>query len=489
MYRLRSMNKFLTKFGLRFASTTDEAQFVEQFTLGDLGRTRYAMVLGAVVYSAFSVWDWILDPRAWIVTLAIRLSVAVLVLLPLAAVLFWRRAHRFAEPIYLAYCIVPGCALSLIFLQIENGFDHGSAGLIIVILFVSTLLPLRILSLATFCAVTLICFALCESLTASERPGLRFIAYFEIGIAYLLSLYAVGAREIQARRQFRTTLALQSEKERSEASLIELRETQVHLVQAEKLASLGQLVYGMAHEVSTPLGLALTTSTVLEGDLKRLIGNVEAREVRRSDLTQGTARLNQGIHLLLSNLRRATDLVHSFRQVATNEASEDRRQFELRSWIVELMTTLRPLLQRKGLEMKLTCADGIMIDTFPGALAQVMRTLALNAAVHGYSNNQTGVFELSVMELAESGRIRMAFTDDGAGIADENLPRVFDPFFTTTRDKGSAGLGLHIVFNLVVSTMGGRISVVSSPGMGARFIVDLPYQTDIKGKRIIDEAH
>ena len=295
---------------------------------------------------------------------------------------------------------------------------------------------------------------------------------------YALSLYAVGAREIQARNQFRIAQALQAETQRSEASLIELRETQIHLIQTEKLASLGQLVSGVAHEVSTPIGLALTTSTVLEADLNRLISTVESQQVRRSDLAHGVQRLSEGIRLLLSNLRRATELVHSFRQVATNEANRDRRQFEARGWILELMSTLQPLLQRKGLTMRLICRDGIIIDTYQGALAQVIRTLALNAAVHGYSGNQKGDFQLVVEELKDIGRLQMQFIDDGVGIAPQNLSRVFDPFFTTRRDKGSTGLGLHIVFNLVVSTLKGRISVKSDPGQGTCFTLDLPSDVD-----------
>ncbi|AWN42939.1 sensor histidine kinase [Methylobacterium durans] len=467
------MHKPLIQLGLRFEQPADERDFVRHFTLDDLGRTRAAMLLGAFVYCAFAVWDWILDPAAWTTTLAIRLAVAGLVLLPLTAALGSRPAQGSAESIYLAYCAVPGCVLSLIYLQLEPGFEHAAAGMIIVILFVSTLLPLRLTSLAIFCVLTWTCFALCESFAVHERAGMRFVNNFEIGMAYALSLYAVGAREFRARRQFQTERALRREKERSEAALAELRDAQAHLVQAEKLASLGQLVAGVAHEINTPLGLALTTSTAVEGDLKQFVRTIESGQVRRSDLTLAIARLREGMGLLFSNLTRAADLVTSFKQVAVDQANEERRAFALGPWLRELMSTLGPLLRRKGHEMRIQCEDGIVLDSYPGALAQVISNLALNAVIHAYPEGRTGHLDLTVSRLDESG-LRLVFSDDGLGIPADHLQKVFEPFFTTRRDQGSTGLGLHIVFNLVVSRLQGRIELASGAGTGTRFTITLP---------------
>ncbi|GJE41197.1 sensor histidine kinase [Methylobacterium soli] len=477
------MYTFLTRLGLRFEQNADEDRFVERFTLDDLGRTRAAMVLGAFVYCAFAVWDWILDPTIWTTTLAIRLAVAALVLLPLTAALTRPSAQRWAEPIYLAYCLVPGCVLSLIYLLLEPGFDHAAAGMIIVILFVSTLLPLRLPSLIAFCVVTWIVFAACESFATHERAGLRFVNNFEIGMAYALSLYAVGARELRARRQFRTEQALRRETLRSEEALRELREAQAHLVQAEKLASLGQLVAGVAHEINTPIGLALTTSTAIDGDLKRLVRSIESGQLRRSELTQGIARLSEGMRLLFANLTRAADLVHSFKQVAIDQANEERRRFELRGWLLELMSTLEPLLRRKGHDVRLSCEAGIVIDSYPGALAQILSNLALNAVIHGFPGGRTGVLDLTVSRLGARD-LRIVFADNGAGIPAENLRKVFDPFFTTRRDQGSTGLGLHIVFNLVVSTLGGQIELESGPDRGTRFTIDLPLTLGAAGEAL-----
>ena len=467
------MHKLLIKLGLRFVDPAEERRFVRHFTLDDLGRTQAAMVLGAIVYCSFSAMDWILSPDAWAVATAIRLGVAVLVLLPATLLLARPTAWPWAEQIYLVYCVVPGCMLSVIYVFLRPSFDHGAAGMIVVILFVSTLLPLRVSSFAVFAVLTWTCFALFETVATHENPGLALVNNAEIGAAYALSLYGVGAREFRARRQFHTTQELQVEKERSEATLAELRAAQAHLVQAEKLGALGQLVAGVAHEINTPIGLALTTSTAFDNNLKQLRRTVDSGQVRRSELVQSIERLGEGSALIFSNLMRAADLIQNFKQVATDQAAEDRRRFDLHDWLVELMSTLGPLLRRKGHQVRLTCAPGLVLDSYPGALAQVVSNLALNAVVHAFPDGRAGTLSIDVVRL-EDGQIRIVFRDDGTGIPKEHLPRIFDPFFTTRRDKGSTGLGLHIVYNLVTATLHGRIELESADETGTVITIDLP---------------
>ncbi|MEH3147724.1 MAG: HAMP domain-containing sensor histidine kinase [Methylobacterium frigidaeris] len=467
------MHKLLLKLGLRFRDPHEEKRFVQHFTLDDLGRTQAAMVLGAVVYCSFSAMDWILSPDAWAVATSIRLGVALLVLLPATVLLTRPGARPWAEQIYLVYCVVPGCMLSAIYVFLRPSFDHGAAGMIVVILFVSTLLPLRVPSFAVFGVLTWTCFALFETIATHDNPGLALVNNAEIGAAYALSLYGVGAREFRARRQFRTTRDLKVEKERSEATLSELRATQAHLVQAEKLAALGQLVAGVAHEINTPIGLALTTSTAFDHHLAQLRRSVASGRISRSQLTQCVDQLGEGTRLIFSNLTRAADLVHNFKQVAVDQAAEERRTFDVHEWLVELMSTLGPLLRRKGHQVRLACAAGIVLDSYPGALAQVVSNLALNAVVHAFPEGRTGTLAIDVVRLDDS-RIRMVFRDDGRGIPKQNLGRIFDPFFTTRRDKGSTGLGLHIVYNLVTSTLRGRIELESDENTGTGVTIDLP---------------
>jgi signal transduction histidine kinase len=267
--------------------------------------------------------------------------------------------------------------------------------------------------------------------------------------------------------------ALRQAKDRADATLAELRETQSNLIQAEKLASLGQLVAGVAHEINTPLGVALTTSTALEREVSHLGGRIESGRLSRSEFSGALSRLTEGSKLLLSNLTRAIDLVYSFKQVAADQASGERRRFDIKQWLDELLTSLGPVLRKSGHEVKVECPSGLMLDTYPGSLAQVLTNLVMNAIVHAYSPGETGRLTISVHPVSER-LVRLTFADDGHGIAPEHLGKIFDPFFTTGRDRGGTGLGLHIVYNLVTAKLQGSIDVDSRPGQGTRFSIELP---------------
>ncbi|MGY3129378.1 two-component system NtrC family sensor kinase [Bradyrhizobium sp. USDA 4501] len=467
------MLRLLTRLGLRFDDIVEERRFVDQYVRGNIGWTQVAMLLGAFTYAGYAFWDWVLYPDVVATTLAIRGGVAVLVLLPLTALLSVPAMKPWAETIFLVYCVVPGCVLPSVYLVLPSGFTYAAPGVMMVILFVSTMLPLRIGPLAVFCLTTWIALCIAESLGPALPPGLRFINHSLVLNAFALSLYAVAAREFRARQQFRTAQALKQEKERSEASLRDLHATQSQLVQAEKLASLGQLVAGVAHEVSTPLGLALTTSTTMEADLRAMSEALSGTAVRRSDLTRGVARIENGLRLTSENLHRASEMVHSFKQVAIHQADEERHTFELGGWLSELIAKLGPLLSRQGLIVELDCPQGIVLNSYPGALAQVISNLAFNAAAHAYPDGRGGRFTMTVTQ-PEQALARIACADQGVGIREDLQARVFDPFFTTGRERGNIGLGLHIAFNTVVSSLSGRIALESEPGRGTLVLIEIP---------------
>jgi signal transduction histidine kinase len=275
-------------------------------------------------------------------------------------------------------------------------------------------------------------------------------------------------REIGRREE-----ALRHAKDHADATLAELRETQSNLIQAEKLASLGQLVAGVAHEINTPLGVALTTATTLEREVGQVHERGRSGRLSRADFEAGVARLSEGTRLLVSNLTRAIDLVYSFKQVAVDQASGERRRFELQSWLGELLTSLGPLLRKSGHDVLVECPPDLELDSYPGSLGQVLTNLIMNAIVHAYPSGRIGHLTISATQRSRRA-IRIVFADDGKGIAPEHLGKIFDPFFTTGRDRGSTGLGLHIVYNLVTAKLHGSISVDSRLGEGTRFTIDLP---------------
>jgi signal transduction histidine kinase len=269
--------------------------------------------------------------------------------------------------------------------------------------------------------------------------------------------------------------ALRLAKEQADTTLVQLRETQSNLIQAEKLASLGQLVAGVAHEINTPLGVALTTSTVLEREVNQLGSRVDGQTLSRSEFKTALTRLDEGSRLLLANLKRAIDLVYSFKQVAADQASGERRRFDVKIWLDELLTSLGPVLRKSGHQVVVECPPDLVLDTYPGSLAQVLTNLVMNATVHAFEPGQHGELAIRVTERRGQA-IRLIFSDDGKGIGPEHLPRIFDPFFTTGRDRGSTGLGLHIVYNLVTARLHGTIEVESCVAQGTRFTIDLPMQ-------------
>jgi signal transduction histidine kinase len=206
----------------------------------------------------------------------------------------------------------------------------------------------------------------------------------------------------------------------------------------------------------------------------REFGHVaHSAQVPRSRFVHFVDRMKEGSELLFTNLTRAADLVHSFKQVAADQVSSERRVFRLDSWAHELLTSLRPVLRKSGHEVVLDCPPELIVDTYPGALGQVLTNLCMNAIVHAYDAGVTGRLHLSMRETTP-GSVRIVFADDGRGIDAESLHKIFDPFFTTARNRGNTGLGLHIAFNLVTSKLHGKLEVASEPGKGTRFTITIP---------------
>ena len=283
--------------------------------------------------------------------------------------------------------------------------------------------------------------------------------------------FIVWHHDITERR--RAEAALREAKERAEAALADLGAAQRTLIQSEKMASLGGLVAGVAHEINTPLGINLTSASLLADESRRLAAALETGVLRRSDLARFIEMALESSDLLLANSQRAADLIKSFKQVAVDQTSDDRRAFDLAGYIDEVLMSLRPRLKRSAVAVSVICPQGLTIEGYPGPLAQVLTNFLMNSLVHAYGPDQAGRIEI-VVERPSPEAVRLVYGDDGKGIPEEVLPKIFDPFFTTNRVGGGSGLGLNIVYNLVTQRLRGRIEVESRLGRGTSFIVHFP---------------
>ena len=258
-----------------------------------------------------------------------------------------------------------------------------------------------------------------------------------------------------------------------EQAYAELKETQASLVQAEKMASLALLVAGVAHEINTPVGIAYGCATHLSTRTRALVDSFEAGGLKKSDLTAYVATAGEATRLIQQNLTRAAELIQSFKRVAVDQTSQEQRRFELSTYLGEVVTSLGPQLRKSRHSLAVDCPDGIEVNGYPGALSQVITNLIINALTHAFDGDADGRMALTAM-LAGDGEVELRFSDDGKGIPEEHLPRIFEPFFTTRRGAGGSGLGLHIVYNLVTQTLGGRIAVDSRLGGGTTFTMRIP---------------
>jgi PAS domain S-box-containing protein len=276
---------------------------------------------------------------------------------------------------------------------------------------------------------------------------------------------------LEARVSERTAALAHSNAELA-ATLDHLQLAQEELLRAEKMAALGALVAGVAHELSTPLGNGLMAANTVSDHTRSLRRELESG-LRRSVLEQYLSDTEAASRIIERNLERAAELVASFRQVAVDQASSQRRSFTLDELVDEIAMTLRPSFRHQPWQLNVEVEPGLVLDSYPGPLGQVLTNLINTALVHGFDGCSQG--SVTVSGRAEGDdRVVLEVRDDGRGIAPENLRRIFDPFFTTRLGQGGSGLGLHIVHSLVVNLLGGSIQVDSLPGRGTCMRVRIP---------------
>lgn len=290
------------------------------------------------------------------------------------------------------------------------------------------------------------------------------------------NLYALNNTLEQ--RVTQRTEALENTNTALQCTITELKSTQAQLVQAEKMASLGNLVAGMAHEINTPLGVSVTSASSMQVETAHLQAALDAGRVKRSEMLAYMQCIEQSCNLLLSNLRRASALISSFKLVAVDQSSEDWREVNLQEYVDEIIISLHPKLKKTAITVKNECAAAGNLHTNPGAIYQIVSNFVMNSLTHAFEPRQAGTIRIKAWR--DETCLYLDYRDDGKGIPPAHLTRIFEPFFTTRRGAGGSGLGLHIVYNLVATTFKGQITVSSALGAGVTFKLKLPLSQSVR---------
>ncbi|WP_323796481.1 ATP-binding protein [Nisaea sp.] len=257
------------------------------------------------------------------------------------------------------------------------------------------------------------------------------------------------------------------------------KRAEAELIQSEKMASLGGLVAGVAHEINTPLGIGVTASSHIVDLSKKIRDVVSGGRVTRQKLDQMLSDLEETAGITSSNLLRAAELIRSFKQVSADQSSNSRREFELGNYLGEIATSIKPRIAQSGHTLSLDCEDGLSVDSFPGPLSQSVTNIVLNALIHAFDGRADGTIRLSARK--DGNHALLTISDDGCGMDADIVRQIFDPFFTTARGRGGTGLGLHIVFNQMTQILGGTIECTSSPGNGTTFKIRFPLTAPKRG--------
>ena len=280
---------------------------------------------------------------------------------------------------------------------------------------------------------------------------------------------------------------LRASKEKAEGALLELNTAQQNLIDAERLAALGGLVAGVAHEVNNPIGISLTVASSFSRRAEMFEAELRSDSpLRRSQLEDFVKTSRDAAGQLVANLHRAGELIQSFKQVAVDRSHAERRQFSLSEATDQIIASLKPVLKRSPITLSVDVPEGLIIDGYPGSYGQILTNLFLNAANHAFADGRAGAISISARPRGIDD-VEIIFADNGAGMTPDVQRQAFDPFFTTRRNQGGTGLGLHIVYNLVTQQLGGRMMLDSRLGQGTTFRIIIP-RTAKGGSETADQA-
>lgn len=255
-------------------------------------------------------------------------------------------------------------------------------------------------------------------------------------------------------------------------TLATLHQYQNQIVETEKMASLGQMVAGVAHEVNTPIGLGVTASTLLQDKLADIQKAFDEKKLTSSQLAKFLSESKENLGIIYRNMERAASLISSFKRVAVDQSNENRRQFNMLQLINEVLLSLRPNLKKTQHQININCPEELELDSKPGPINQILINLIMNSLIHAFEHIEQGEIQINVS--VENNNCKLVYVDNGAGVPESIKKRIFDPFVTTKRGEGGSGLGLHLVYNLVTQALNGKIQLESSLGQGIKIQIDFP---------------
>lgn len=266
---------------------------------------------------------------------------------------------------------------------------------------------------------------------------------------------------------------LEKQKEKLAGTLEKLRQAQNKLIESEKMASLGSLVAGVAHEINTPVGIGIATSSTLVEKTVEFTKKFKAKEMTVENLKHYLDTIYQSCKILLTNLNRTAELVQSFKQVSVDNMTEQKRDFKMGDYMNDIIRSLHPKYKNRPISIDIVCDSELQIKSYPGAFAQIFTNFINNSLLHGFEERQEGTIKIEFTKTQTS--LVCYYSDNGKGIPEDNIKKVFDPFFTTNMQHGT-GLGMNITYNLVTQKLGGEVELQSGEGKGVKFTITIPFE-------------
>ena len=252
-----------------------------------------------------------------------------------------------------------------------------------------------------------------------------------------------------------------------------LLDSRKELIEAEKMASLGLLVAGVAHEINTPVGICLTTASSLEFEAEQVFQAKEAGRLTSQKFGQFQETMNEAISLLMNNLTKTSKLIAHFKDVVVNHSVEVKNKFTVKTLLSDTLETLNSELNQKNVVVELVCDEQFVINTYSSSLSQVLSTLIMNSLLHAFSEAGGKITIFVTMDVLE---LQIRYIDDGKGMSQESVDRIFEPFYTTSRGDGCLGLGMHVVYNQITQGLHGTVQCSSAPNEGTQIFISIPVQ-------------